>query len=182
MVIQPITGRLFNAQDAQMSNKVAVINETMARRFFPNGSAIGRRFGIRETPDHPGEKEVVGVVKDGEVDSLTEGTQMAAYFPCTQYPGFYGNFAVRYALGANRQEIISRARRAIAEVNPNILVSNVGSLEEQVDGSIAINVSRGNGIGSRPTTPLSFRNASIPSSRARPRTGRSRAWMRSRPT
>ena len=29
---------------------------------------------------------------------------MAAYFPCTQNPGFYGNFAVRYAPGANRQE------------------------------------------------------------------------------
>jgi ABC-type antimicrobial peptide transport system permease subunit len=62
---------------------------------------------------------------------------MAAYFPCTQNPGFYGNFAVRYAPGANRQEIISRTRHAIAEVNSNILVNSVGSLEEQVDGSIA---------------------------------------------
>jgi hypothetical protein len=62
---------------------------------------------------------------------------MAAYFPCTQNPGFFGNFAVRYAPGANRQEIISRTRHAIAEVNSNILVNSVGSLEEQVDGSIA---------------------------------------------
>ena len=109
----------------------------MARRFFPNGSAIGRRFGIGETPDHPGEKEVIGVVKDAKYTSLDEGTQMAAYFPCTQNPGFYGNFAVRYAPGANRQEIISRTRHAIAEINSNILVNNVTSLEEQVDGSIA---------------------------------------------
>jgi predicted permease len=137
MGIQLIAGRLFNAQDTQMSNKVAVINETMARRFFPNGSAIGRRFGIGETPDHPGEKEVIGVVKDAKYSSLTEGTLMAAYFPCTQNPGFYGNFAVRYAPGANRQEIVSRTRHAIAEVNSNILVNSVGSLEEQVDGSIA---------------------------------------------
>jgi ABC-type antimicrobial peptide transport system permease subunit len=137
MGIQLIAGRLFNAQDTQMSNKVAVVNETMARRFFPNGSAIGRRFGIGETPDHPGEKEVIGVVKDAKYSSLTEGTLMAAYFPCTQNPGFYGNFAVRYAPGANRQEIISRTRHAIAEVNSNILVNSVGSLEEQVDGSIA---------------------------------------------
>jgi predicted permease len=137
MGIQLIAGRLFNAQDTQTSNKVAVINETMARRFFPNGSAIGRRFGIGETPDHPGEKEVIGVVKDAKYSSLTEGALMAAYFPCTQNPGFYGNFAVRYAPGANRQEIISRTRHAIAEVNSNILVNSIGSLEEQVDGSIA---------------------------------------------
>jgi len=119
------------------SNKVAVINETMARRFFPKGSAIGRRFGIGETPDHPGEKEVIGVVKDAKYNRLTEETQMAAYFPCTQNPGFFGNFAVRYAPGANQKEIVLRTRRAIAEVNPNILVNNVVSLEEQVDGSIA---------------------------------------------
>jgi ABC-type antimicrobial peptide transport system permease subunit len=44
---------------------------------------------------------------------------------------------VRYAPGANRQEIVSRTRRAIAEVNSNILVNSVGSLEEQVDDNIA---------------------------------------------
>jgi predicted permease len=136
MGIQLVGGRLFNAQDTQTANKVAIINETMARRFFPNGSAIGRRFGIGETPDHPGEKEVIGVVKDAKYTSLDEGRQMAAYFPCTQNPGFFGNFAVRYVPGANRQEIVSRTRHAIAEVNSNILINNVGSLEEQVDGSI----------------------------------------------
>ena len=137
MGIQLVEGRLFNAQDTQSSNKVAVINETMARRFFPNGSAIGHRFGIGEIPDHPGEKEVIGVVRDAKYDTLDEGTQMAAYFPCTQNPGFFGNFVVRYAPGANRQEIISRTRHAIAEINSNILVNNITSLEEQVDGSIA---------------------------------------------
>ncbi len=137
MGIQLVEGRLFNAQDTQSSNKVAVINETMARRFFPNGSAIGHRFGIGEIPDHPGEKEVIGVVKDAKYASLDEGTQMAAYFPCTQNPGFFGNFLIRYAPGANRQEIISQARHAIREVNSNILVNHITSLEEQVNGSIA---------------------------------------------
>jgi predicted permease len=137
MGIQLIEGRLFNAQDTQTSNKVAVINETMAHRFFPNGSAIGHRFGIGETPDHPGEKEVIGVVKDAKFTTLQEGKLMGAYFPCTQNPGFYGNFVVRYAPGANRQEIIARTRHAIAEVNSSILVNSVGSLEEQVDDSIA---------------------------------------------
>lgn len=137
MGIQLVEGRLFNAQDTQSSNKVAIINETMARRFFPNGSAIGHRFGIGEIPDHPGEKEVIGVVKDAKYNRLDERPQMAAYFPCTQNPGFFGNFVVRYAPGANQQEIISRARRAIAQVNSNVLVNNITTLEQQVDHSIA---------------------------------------------
>jgi len=44
---------------------------------------------------------------------------------------------VRYAPGANRQEILSRVRSSIAETNPNILVDGVSSLDEQVDQSIA---------------------------------------------
>ncbi len=137
MGIPLLAGRTFTAQDTQTSPKVAVINETMARRFFPNGSPIGHRFGIGEIPDHPGEFEVIGIIKNAKFTALDEGMLMAAYLPCTQSPGFFGNFAVRYAPGANRQEIVSRTRRAIAEINASILVNSVGSLEEEVDDSIA---------------------------------------------
>jgi ABC-type antimicrobial peptide transport system permease subunit len=55
---------------------------------------------------------------------------------CTQAPGFYGNFAIRHTPGANRQEIVSRTRHAITEINSGILVNSVASLEEKVDDSI----------------------------------------------
>jgi predicted permease len=137
MGVPVIAGRTFNAQDTQNSPKVAVINESMARRFFPNGDAVGHRFAVGETPDHPGEIEVIGVVKDAKYTSLDEGSLLAAYFPCTQNVGFYGIFAVRYAPGANRSEIVSRVRSSIAEINSNILVDGVSSLDEQVNQSIA---------------------------------------------
>jgi predicted permease len=137
MGIPLIAGRTFNSEDTQNSPKVAVISETMARRFFPNGSAIGRRFGIGETPSNPGEFEVIGVVKDSKYFALSEGTLMGAYLTCAQAPGFYGNLVVRYAPGAKRQEIISRVRHSIAEINPNILINSVTTLEEQVDRSIS---------------------------------------------
>jgi predicted permease len=137
MGIPLLAGRAFNVHDTQTSPKVAVINESMARRFFPSGSAIGHRFGMGDVPDHPGEIEVIGVVKDAKYTALDEGAQMAAYFPCTQSPGFYENFAVRYAPGANTRQLIAEVRGAIANANPNILVNNVSSLEEQVDRSIA---------------------------------------------
>jgi predicted permease len=137
MGIPLIAGRTFSADDTQNSPKVAVINESMARRFFPNGSAVGHRFAVGEIPDHPGEIEVIGVVKDAKYMTMGEGSLFAAYFPCTQNVGFYGNFAVRYAPGANRSEIISRVRSSIAEINPNILVDSVSSLDEQVNRSVA---------------------------------------------
>lgn len=135
MGIPLVAGRTFNDHDTQTSPKVAVINETMARRFFPNESPIGRRFGGDAA--HSNEIEVIGVVKDAKYFDLTEDSTMAAYYPCTQNVGFYGNFLVRYAPGANRQLLVSQIRGAIAQTNPNILVTSVSSLEEQVDQSIS---------------------------------------------
>jgi predicted permease len=137
MGIPLVEGRTFKSKDIQNSPKVAVINQTMARRFFPDHSPIGQRFAVGEAPEHPGEIEVIGVVKDAKYFSLNEDSVMAAYFPFTQNPGFFGNFVVRYAAGANRQEIISRVRHTIIDINSNILVNSVSSLEEQVDYSIA---------------------------------------------
>lgn len=137
MGIPLLEGRTYNSQDQQTSPKVAVINQAMARRFFPNGSAVGQHFSIGDTPDHPGEIEVIGVVKNAKYFALDEDSQMAAYFPCSQSPGFFGNFIVRYAPGANRQEIVSRTRAAVAEINSHILINTVTSLQEQVDRSIA---------------------------------------------
>jgi ABC-type antimicrobial peptide transport system permease subunit len=117
--------------------ELAVINQTMARRFFPNGDAVGRRFGLGEDTAHSGDIEVIGVVKDAKYTALSETGQMAAYFPCVDNPGFYGNFVVKTAPGVSRDAVIAQTRSAIAQINPNILISNISSLEEQVSGSIA---------------------------------------------
>ena len=71
------------------------------------------------------------MVKDAKYFSLTDDPTMAAYFPCSQVPGFFDNFVVRYAEGANRQEIILRIRSSIARINSNILVDSVSSMEEE---------------------------------------------------
>ena len=135
MGIPLIAGRTFTAQDTFHSPKVAVINQTMARRYFPNGSAIGHHFGFGDDPAHSGDIEVIGIVKDAKHNGLDEETEMGAYFPCTQGPGFYGNFIVRYA--GDPEPIVAATRRIVASANPNILVDSVTTLAQQVDDSIA---------------------------------------------
>ena len=137
MGLQLRAGRIFNDHDTYTAPKVAIINETMARRFFPNGPAIGHHFGVTEDPAHANDIEVVGVVKDAKYNDLDEEAQMAAYFPCTQNTGFYGNFSVRYASGTDPHTVIAQTRSLVAQINPNILINNVETLEQQVDRSIA---------------------------------------------
>ena len=129
------SGRGFAPQDTLTSPKVAVINETMQRAFFPNESAIGHHFGIGDDPAHAGDIEIIGVVKNAKYVGLNERPRMAAYIPYTQQMQSFSNFSVRYSGG--KAPVIAAVREAIAEINPNILIGNVYSLEDQVAGSIA---------------------------------------------
>jgi predicted permease len=129
-----IAGRTFNDQDKEGAPLVAVINETMAKRFFPGVSPIGRRFGIGADPSHSGDIEIIGVAKDAKYVTLSEPSQMAAYFPWSQHLQYFSNFSVRYSGG--REAAINEVRDAIAQIDPNVAVSNVTALAAQVQDSI----------------------------------------------
>ena len=135
-----LAGRNFNAQDTATSPHVAIVNETLARRFFPSESALGHRFCLCDgNPAHgpagPFDVEIVGIVRDAHYESLGEHKHMAAYFPYAQRIQYFGNFSVRYTGSA--AALIPAVRHAIAQVNPDIAIAQVGTLSDQVHDSIA---------------------------------------------
>ena len=85
MGIPLVQGRGFGPQDTNKSQKVAVISESMAQRFFPNGSPLGKRFGI-DGPESTEQIEVIGVVKDAKYGALTEQFEPMAFYPHSQMP------------------------------------------------------------------------------------------------
>jgi len=135
MSLPIVAGRGFNERDSIDSHPVAVINQTMANLFFPNSSPIGQHFGMGDDPAHSGDIEIVGVARDAKYVALDEDPVAAAYYPYAQRVQYFGNFLVRFS-GSDGQ-IAPAVRRAIAEVNPNVLVASVSSLDEQVEESTA---------------------------------------------
>ena len=128
-----LAGRSFSAADTKNAPKVAVINETMARRFFAGRSPIGQHFGLG-APEHSNDIEVIGVAKDAKYDSLDEKPQPAAYYPFSQSPQYFNDFVVRYSGGAGA--IVDEVRRAISDVNPKLAVWGVSTMAEQVKQSV----------------------------------------------
>ena len=130
-----VAGRTFDLQDTANSLKVAVINETMARRFFPNMSPLGRTFRFGG-PDAKLENDrtVIGVVKDAKYMALKERRWPAAYLPYSQEVGYLWDFEVRYSGDAG--SIVAAIREAIRQVDPRIPVTGVGTLAEEVDRSV----------------------------------------------
>jgi predicted permease len=134
MGIPLLAGRTFQPQDTASSQKVGVISETMARTLFPQGSLIGRHYGIHD-PQNANDTEVIGVVKDVKVHSLDEKTQFVDYLSRAQNDFFYLNdFEVRYT--GNQSAVLNAVRQSIHDVDPHLPISDVKTLEEQVTRSI----------------------------------------------
>ncbi len=132
--IPVLFGRVFTRDDTAASPKVAVINETMARQFFPGGSPIGRRFGTGNDPKHSSDFEVVGVVKDAKYISLREKQWPAAYYPYTQNLQYYNDLDVRYS--GDPKAIVAEVRRAVGQVDHNLPLTYNDTLAQQVDRSV----------------------------------------------
>ena len=76
-------GRVFTDADDQNTQYVAIVNEAMAKKYWPNEDPIGRRFKMGADPEHS--MTVVGVVKDAHVQGLTGSINPYFYAPILQH-------------------------------------------------------------------------------------------------
>ncbi len=128
-----VMGRGFGPQDNEKSQKVAIVSESLAKKFFPNGSPLGKRFGI-DGPTSSEAVEVIGVVKDAKYGSLTEEFRPMAYYPYSQIPGPQGNLVVRFSGPAS--SVVSNVRQTIRQINRNLPIDDVVSLSDQIGRSL----------------------------------------------
>jgi predicted permease len=131
-----LTGRDFNKQDGKGAPRVAIVNQTLARKFYANLDPLGRTFRLDEAPGKAGPPiQIVGVVKDSKYESLREDTYPTAFLPINQQPDIQigGNFALRTAV---RPSALARSvENAVAGVDKASSVE-FHTLAEQVADSL----------------------------------------------
>ncbi len=131
---QPLLeGRVFTAQDGFDAPRVAVVNETAARRYWGEENAIGRRLRSQSVPDNW--VEVVGVVGDAKVRSLGEGPTPMMYRPIRQ-ARFSQSLLVLRTAGAAEPLVTSLAGE-ITAVRQGIEVGRHGVLEDFIRAGLA---------------------------------------------
>jgi len=136
MGIPTVLGRGIEARDIGSPARVAVINETLARTAFGEGSPLGRRF--RFAFGSARDIEVIGVVKDAKYARLREDAPATLYVPYTL--SLWGwpqqmTFAVRSV--AAQAEVTAGIRRAVADIDRMLPVANLKTQEAQIDDSLA---------------------------------------------
>jgi putative ABC transport system permease protein len=124
-------GRDFSERDGENAPPVVIVNETMARRFWPNQEAIGKRFKFFGEEFY---REVVGVARDARYNSLTEANTPFIYLPLLQNYADVGTLHVRTT--SDPTKVSSAVRSMAGELAQNVPLLDVQTLSDRIDQSL----------------------------------------------
>src|SRR6185437_15024974 len=134
MQIPLLAGREFTERDNQNSARVMIINQTMARQFWPHESPIGKRVTMKDWGP-PLTGEVVGVAGDVKINGLDAAIGPAIYWPYSQFPVNFNAIVVRS--DADPLRLVSAVKSQIWSVDKNQPISKIATMEQVLSDSIA---------------------------------------------
>jgi putative ABC transport system permease protein len=140
-------GRVLAPSDAATSPRVAVINESMAKRFWPNESPIGKRVALSieslrfDRPDAPprfdfegSAREIVGVVADVRASAIADPAMPALYIPFAQRP--VGDLTLAVRTDGDPTRLINPVRAAVRALDPDQPLSSAAAMSDIVAASV----------------------------------------------
>ncbi len=128
-------GRGFGPEDTADSRRVSVINETMARRYFPNQSPIGKRWGDSSNFDADG-IEIVGVVEDARYNDVRAESLNMSYMPATQTDRYLKSLEVRAA--GDPTSLANAVRSVLRQSEPRLIVETIDTLDSRIVRSMGV--------------------------------------------
>jgi len=132
--IPSLRGRLFTRDDDAAHTPVLLINETMARRFWPNENPIGRRVSLRYA-GKPIVREVIGVVGDVRQRSLELPAEAGIFLPLAQSPTGSIMLVVR-TNPATDVAIVPAIRSTVKSMNADLPIARTGTIEQLTDDAL----------------------------------------------
>jgi len=141
--LRVVSGRSFRPTDAIEGRMVALVNETMARTYWPDRDPVGRRMrmGGRDRAPDEAWMTVVGVVADVRHNGLRQPIKNKFYVPYSQFARSVGgpmrsaSLVVRTT--SEPMTLVAPVRAALAELDPDLPIAAVSSLDDVVAGSLA---------------------------------------------
>jgi predicted permease len=133
MQIPLVAGRFFNQEDAVGKTRVTIIDERMAREYWPGESAVGKRIQVVQLSGDPW-LTIVGVVGRVKQDSLDADPRIAFYRPQTQAPSRAMTVVLRG--GGDPIGLSGATRRQIQELDPDLPMYAVRSMGQLVAQSL----------------------------------------------
>jgi predicted permease len=128
MGIPMLRGRTFAGQDTATSQRVAILNQTLAKKLFGSEDVVGRH--LRLGRQQPVDVEIVGVAYDGKYAEITEAPQPYFYLPLTQ--DAQPELTLIVTTNGDPRALLPVARKALHEVDPNIVILTSQTLTDHM--------------------------------------------------
>jgi predicted permease len=130
MRIPLVRGRAFLESDDTTGRRVAIVNETMAKKLWPSADPIGKIFSLKDTGGPF--IEVVGIAKDGQYMFVSPEHQPYFYLPLAQDPSSFRSLLVRSSVPPD--SLIPSVQERIRRIAPDLPLIDVRTMEQVVQG------------------------------------------------
>jgi putative ABC transport system permease protein len=137
MGIPLVAGRFFDQRDSGESSRVVVINRTMAHRYWPNQSPLGKRVSFARAPRPEDWMTVVGVAADTKQGSLGDAVDIEMFAPAAQEANWFPPSDVVVRTSGDPLSIAEAARQHVRALDPSMAIDRMQSLEAVVATSAA---------------------------------------------
>ena len=137
MGIRLVRGRYFDETDTEDSLTVAIVDERLARKFWPGTDAIGKRLVFPSNDEQSSDlMTVVGVVGEVKSRDLVDAQEPvgAFYFPYAQFPLRRITFAMKTATDPN--DFVGSARAAMVKIDPDLPFYDIRTMNERLKSSL----------------------------------------------
>jgi predicted permease len=128
-----IAGREFTENDTQQSARAMIINQTMAKEFWPNESPLGKRVTMKNWGP-PLTGEVVGIVGDTRADGVAENIYPMIYWPYFQFPQNFNSFVVR--ADGDPTRLIAPIKERIWSIDRALPISKIATMDQLISDSL----------------------------------------------
>jgi predicted permease len=123
-----LRGRDFTEQEEKLENRVAIVNESFAKKFFPGQEAIGKRFNF-SGPENP-LWEIIGVCGDGKYNNLGETQKLAVFRP--QLRDYNTTVSVVARTHGDPRTVLAAMQREMRSLDPTLPLYSVKTLKEHM--------------------------------------------------
>jgi predicted permease len=137
MGIPLLGGRFFTGHDDKDAPAVILINEAMAKRYWPGEDAVGKRISYA---DHPQEKDwvsIAGVVGDVKDRPDSSSAEPAFWWPLGQMPFPYSDMSVVVRSSSDPAPLANQLRLAVRQLDPGLAIANLRLMDQIADASVS---------------------------------------------
>ena len=130
-----VKGRFFTPRDVEDAERVLIVNESMAKKYWPDEDALGKRVTFADQPAEKDWIRIVGIVSDVKDQPDSTAAKPAFWWPQNQQQ--FRSFSVVLNSNAGNSVLISQLRQAVRGLDPDLAIDEVRFMNQITDASVA---------------------------------------------